>query len=619
MSGQHSTQADLEDLVAATDTGGRQPLGWQAKALAGIALLWSLFQIYYASNIPFFLTDLTGWNVTLNSDSARSIHLSFAMVLAALSYPLTPRSPRDRIPLYDWGLAALGVAACMYMVVFSDDIAGRAGLPTTADLVMSTIGMALLLLLAYRTLGLPMVLVGVVFLLYVFFGDSPILPDVMQWKGASYNKAMWHFWMQTEGVFGIALGVSTSMIFLFVLFGALLEKAGAGHYFVQVSFALLGHLRGGPAKAAVLSSALTGVVSGSSIANTVTTGTFTIPLMRRVGFSREKAGAVEVASSVNGQLMPPVMGAAAFLMVEYVGISYNEVIRHAVLPAIISYLALVYIVHLEACKAGMTGLPKPGADRPLLRRLMGLVGGFGVFGGACAVIYYVLEWAKLAFGDATFWVVLALFAAAYIGLLLIAAMRPDLELDDPNAPIVSLPETLPTALTGLYYLLPLVVLVWCLMIERFSPGLSAFWAMVAMVAILLTHRMLKSMFRGAVNIPDDMGLGFRDMIDGLIAGARNMTGIALATAVAGIIVGTISLTGMQQIMGELIEYLAGGSLMAMLVLVAVLSIVLGMGLPTTANYIVVSSLMAFVIVDVGAQNGLIVPLIAVHMFVFYFG
>ncbi len=619
MSGQRDTQVDLEQLVASTNTGGRQPVGWQARVLAGIALAWSLFQIYYASNIPFILSDWTGWNVALNSDSARSIHLSFAMILAAMSYPLTSRSPNQHIPLYDWLLAALGVAACMYMVAFSDQIASRAGLPTTADLVMSTIGLVLLLLFAYRALGLPMVLVALFFLAYVFFGDQRWLPEVVQWKGASYGKAMWHFWMQTEGVFGIALGLSASMIFLFVLFGSLLEKAGAGNYFVQVSFALLGHLRGGPAKAAVMSSAMTGVISGSSIANTVTTGTFTIPLMKRVGFSSEKAGAVEVSSSVNGQLMPPVMGAAAFLMVEYVGISYVDVIRHALLPAVISYIALLYIVHLEALKAGMTGLPKPGADRPLTVKAMGFLGGFGGFGAVCALIYFGLDWAKSLFGEQVFWVVLAGFAGAYLALLALAASRPDLVVDDPDAPIGALPKPLPTAITGFYFLLPVVVLVWCLMIERFSPGLSAYWATIAMIAILVTQKPIKALFRGGENVTRACAEGFGDLVKGLIAGARNMTSIAIATAVAGIIVGTISLTGFHYVMGEFIEYLAGGSLMVMLLLVAVLSIVLGMGLPTTANYIVVSSLMAFVIVDVGAQNGLIVPLIAVHLFVFYFG
>jgi TRAP transporter 4TM/12TM fusion protein len=614
-----SKAVDLEDLVASTDTGNRNPSGAVGKLLALLALAWSLFQLYYASNLPFMLQDLTGLSVVFNSDEARAIHLAFAFVLACMSYPLFKSSPRDHVPWYDWVLAALGVAACFYLIVFKDDIALRAGLPTTGDLVISTIGIALVLICTYRALGLPLVIVASVFLIYVFFGDQPFIPDVIQWKGASYGKAMWHFWMQTEGVFGIALGVSASMVFLFVLFGSLLDKAGAGNYFIKVAFALLGHLRGGPAKAAVVSSAMTGLISGSSIANTVTTGTFTIPLMKRVGFSGDKAGAVEVASSVNGQIMPPVMGAAAFLMVEYVGVSYLDVVKHAILPAAISYIALLYIVHLEALKAGMQGLPKPGGPKTVVQSLLGVLTGFLAIAIPAAVVYYALGWTKDAFGDATFYAVCIGFVVVYFGLLWVASRYPDLEVDDPNAPVSSLPEVKPTVLAGLYFLLPIVVLVWCLMVERLSPGLSAYWATVAMLFIVITQRPLKVLLRGAGDLAAEFAAGFSDIIEGLIAGARNMIGIAVATGAAGIIVGTISLTGAHQVVGSFIEFLSGGNLMAMLVLVAIFSLILGMGLPTTANYIVVSSLMAAVVVEVGAQNGLIVPLIAVHLFVFYFG
>lgn len=217
--------------------------------------------------------------------------------------------------------------------------------------------MIILGITVFRALGLPLVVVASVFVLYVFFGDARWLPEAMQWKGASYGKAMWHYWMQGEGVFGVALSVSASLIFLFVLFGSILEKAGAGNYFIKVSFALLGHLRGGPAKAAVIASAMSGLYSGSSIANTVTTGTFTIPLMKRTGFSPEKAGAVEVASSTNGQLTPPVMGAAAFLISEFTGVSYTDIIKHAIVPALVSYIALFYIVHLEAMKMDLKTCP----------------------------------------------------------------------------------------------------------------------------------------------------------------------------------------------------------------------------------------------------------------------
>ncbi|MGI9384312.1 MAG: TRAP transporter permease, partial [Methyloligellaceae bacterium] len=295
-----ATDADLDSaaaIVADTDTGSRNPANWQGKLITGTALVWSLFQIYYASNVPFWLTELTRLNLTLNSDQARSIHLAFAMFLAATAFPLFKRSPRDHIPWYDWLLALGGVAACLYLIVFKNVIAERAGVPIATDMVMSCIGLGILLVATFRSLGLPLVIVSSVFMLYTFFGDRDFIPEVIQWKGASMGKALWHYWMQTEGVFGVALGVSTSMVFLFVLFGSLLDRAGAGNYFIKVSFALLGHLRGGPAKAAVVSSAMTGLISGSSIANTVTTGTFTIPLMKRVGFPAEKAGAVEVASS----------------------------------------------------------------------------------------------------------------------------------------------------------------------------------------------------------------------------------------------------------------------------------------------------------------------------------
>ena len=297
---------NLEQFTA-TDTGGRNPTGWEGRLIFWVALIWALFQLYIASNVPFMVHEIFGVGVVTNSN-ARLFHLSFGLLLAALAFPLFKGASKDRVPWYDWALAALGVLSCLYIVWFRNEIAVRAGLPTTGDLVVSTIGMIILFVTVYRVLGLPLMIVAGCFVLYVFFGDARWLPDAMQWKGASYGKAMWHFWMQNEGVFGVALGVSASLIFLFVLFGSVLEKAGAGNYFIKISFALLGHFRGGPAKAAVVASALSGLYSGSSIANTVTTGTFTIPLMKKTGFSAEKAGAVEVASSTNGQLTPPVMG-----------------------------------------------------------------------------------------------------------------------------------------------------------------------------------------------------------------------------------------------------------------------------------------------------------------------
>jgi len=381
----------------------------------------------------------------------------------------------------------------------------------------------------------------------------------------------------------------------------------------------MGHMKGGPAKAAVVSSAMTGLISGSSIANVVTTGTFTIPLMKKVGFSSEKAGAVEVASSVNGQIMPPVMGAAAFLMVEYVGIPYFDVVKHAFLPAVISYIALVYIVHLEALKAGMVGLERPYTPKPIVQRL--LVSAF-IIACICALsfaVYYGMGWLRPAFPNSAGYIIFALLTAVYAGLLYIGSKEEPLVLDDPNEPVTRLPLPGPTVRSGLHFILPIVVLVWALMVDRLSPGLSAFWATTYMIFILVTQRPLMAIFRGESQFANDVVAGVRDLIDGLVVGARNMIGIGIATATAGIIVGVVSQTGVGSALADVVEVLSGGNILAILFLTAILSLILGMGLPTTANYIVVSALLAPVIVTLGQQNGLIVPLIAVHLFVFYFG
>ena len=620
-----SSAAGVDDLVAQVDTGSRDPDGWQGRFIIGMAFVWALFQLYISSNIPFWLTDVTGLNVIVNTDQARFIHLAFAMFLAALAFPLFKTSPRREIPWYDWVLATLGAASCLYLLVFKDDIAVRAGVPGPSDLVAASVGMIVLGTAVYRALGLPLVVVASVFVLYVFFGHSELLPDTIRWKGASFGKAMWHYWIQTEGVFGVALGVSASMIFLFVLFGAILERAGAGNYFIKFSFSLLGHFRGGPAKAAVVASAMSGIYSGSSIANTVTTGTFTIPLMKRTGFSPEKAGAVEVASSTNGQLTPPVMGAAAFLISEFTGVSYPEIIKHALIPAVASYIALVYIVHLEAMKLDLKGLPRPPSTMPFAQKVIGFLSGFIGIALLGLAVYYGLGWIKVVMPDFAFAAVAILCAGIYLGLLRLASRIPDLVVDAPDAPITELPRPGPTAMSGLFYLLPIVILIWCIMLERLSPALSAFWASLAMIVVSLTQHPLKAWMRGSgdraagVDVSGAFRRGAREWFDGMVSGSRNMIAIGVATGAAGIIVGTISLTGAHQVVGEFVEFLSGGNLMLMLVLVAIMSLILGMGLPTTANYIVVSSLMAPVIVALGAKSGLLVPLVAVHLFVFYFG
>jgi TRAP transporter 4TM/12TM fusion protein len=643
------TEEELQELVASSDAGARNPVGSVGLFLAIVAVIWSVFQVILAS--PLSNVILPG-SVVNNS---RQIHLAFAIFLAYAAYPALKTSPRGHIPIQDWLFAIAGAGIALYGYIFYQKIVNSGGLADDVDKWFALGGLVLLFEAARRALGPAMAIIATIFLLYVFFGSSEVVPEVIRWKGASLKKAMSHMWITSEGVFGIALGVSTKFVFLFVLFGALLDKAGAGNYFIKMAFGALGHLRGGPAKAAVVGSAATGLISGSSIANVVTTGTFTIPLMKRVGFSNEQAGAVEVASSVNGQIMPPVMGAAAFLMVEYTGISYVQVITHAFLPAAISYVALIYIVHLEAVKQNMPTLGN--REVHLARTILGMFSFFAVFAGLCYGSQFPVEaayaWAPSIAGLLMFVSVMLV----YLWLLALAAKTPDLEPDDPNAQEVELPDISKIYTAGLYYLLPIIVLVYFLMIEQKSPGLSAFWATALLFVILLTQKPLKAVFRGQGNLAQTFAEGFADLWQGMIDGARNMIGIALATAAAGVIVGTVTLTGVGQVMAELVEGMAfgltyisamfvhaispvtdligitsfegtvaeraadmtGTILVFVLLCVGLLSLVLGMGLPTTANYIVVSSLMAGVVVELGAQSGLIVPLIAVHLFVFYFG
>ncbi len=601
--------AELEQLVAEADTGGRKPTGVTATVITAVAIAWSLFQIWYASPLPFTL----GFGI-LNDTEARAIHLGLGLFLAFMAYPAFKSSPRSHVPILDWVLALTGAFAGAYLFLFYRELATRPGQPIMLDLVTASVGIVLLLEATRRSLGLPMVIVASAFIFYTFAG--PYMPDVMQHKGASISKFLQHQWLTTEGVFGIALGVSTSFVFLFVLFGTLLDKAGAGNWMMQISIALLGHLRGGPAKVAVVSSALNGVVSGSSVSNVVSGGIFTIPLMKRTGLSGVKAGAIEAASSINGQIMPPVMGAAAFLMVEYVGIPYSEIVKHAFLPAIASYVALLYIVHLEALKIGSQPIPREAmpAKTRFLRTGLGLTGSIVVL----CLLYYGVLGAQAAFGASAPWILSIAALAVYVGSVAFAARYPDLEIDDPNTPILTLPRAWDVTRTGLDFLIPIVVLLWCLMVEEMSPGLSAFWATISIIGIVATRRPLLALFRRQ-SIGQAARSAFADLVDGLALGARNMIGIAIATATAGIVVGTITLTGLGLMMTEVVEFVSGGNVIIMLCLIALVSLILGMGIPTTANYILVATLMAPVVVELGAQAGLAIPLIAVHLFVFYFG
>src|SRR5688572_2185259 len=387
---------------------------------------------------------------------------------------------------------------------------------------------------------------------------------------------------------------------------------------MQVSMALLGHLRGGPAKVAVVSSGLNGLISGSSVSNVVSGGIFTIPLMKKAGYGGVKAAAIETMSSVNGQIMPPVMGAAAFLMVEYVGISYSEICKHAFLPALLSYISLFYIVHLEALKMGLPAFA-PGRERTRRQKMVGW--GLGLSGTivVLCLIYFVAVAIQRAAGTAAPWILGFLLAALYVWCIRIAANKPDLPQDiDVKNPV--LPEAWPTVQAGMHFLIPIGTLIWCLMIEELSPALSAFWATVVLMALMVSQGPLITFFRGQkAAVAKELKHGSWQVVEGMNDGARNMIGIAIATGTAGIIVGGITLTGLGLRMTEFVEFVSAGNVIAMLLFTAFICLVLGLGVPTTANYILVATLMAPVIVELGAQSGLVIPLIAVHLFVFYYG
>lgn len=523
-------------MVEEEEMGLRHVAGWQRFLVPVVALSWSLFQLSLAS-----------W-LLLDSTYVRAIHLAFAVFLIFISFPTLKRkvnipglrwlSATDRIPTADLVIAVLATLLSLYIAIDYEGIASRVGMPNTRDMILGTVLVLMLWEATRRVVGPALAVIGLVFTLYAFFG--PYMPDFLAFKGVSLNRFVGQISLTTEGIYGVPIYVSAKIVFLYVLFGALLEKAGAGRFFIDLAMSLLGRYKGGPAKAAVLSSGLTGLISGSSIANVVTTGTFTIPLMKKVGYPAKKAAAIEVAVSTNGQLMPPVMGAAAFIIAEYVNLPYLEVCKAAAVPAFASYVALFFLTHIEASKLGMRGLTK--AELP--------------------VFFTILK-------------------------------------------------------NGFHYLIPILYLLYELIVPRHSPDMAAFRATMVLLVIMLFQPLLTARREKA---PLKWGLikGVLDIYEGMVAGARNMVSVAVATAAAGIVVGIVTM-GLGGLVTDIIDTLSMGNLYMMLGIVAVASLILGMGLPTTANYIVMASLTAPALVMLADLNGFAVPLIAAHLFCFYFG
>jgi TRAP transporter 4TM/12TM fusion protein len=601
----------LDQIVKEADLGGREPVGSVGKLMILVAGFWSLFQLWYASPLPFMLK----FGI-LNDTEARAVHLAFAVFLAFIAYPAFKRSSRSVVPVIDWILGIVGAFCAAYLFLFYADISTRPGKPSNLDLWVGGLGVVIMMEATRRAMGFGMLVTTGLFLTFIFAG--PYMPDSIAHKGASISRFISHMWLTTEGVYGVALGVSVQFIFLFVLFGTLLDKAGAGNFMTQASLAILGHMRGGPAKVAVVSSALNGVVSGSSVSNVVSGGIFTIPLMKRTGYSGVKAGAIEAASSINGQIMPPVMGAAAFLMVEYVGIPYSEIIKHAALPAIISYIALFYIVHLEAIKFDLKVLAR-NHKRTYLEAA--IAWGLGISGttAVLAVVYFAIELLKNLFGEHAFTAIVVGTLLTYLSLLKLSSRYPDVPMDDPSKPVLVLPETWPTVRAGLHFFIPIVVLLWCLSVEELSPATSAYWGTISAAVMVLLQPALLGLFRGTESFSVGLIQGLKDCWSSLVLGARNMIGVAVACASAGLIVGAVTLTGMGLMMTDFVEVISGGNVLVMLILTGFICLLLGAGVPTTANYILVATLMAPVIVELAARSGLVIPLIGVHLFVFYFG
>ena len=515
----------------------RNLTGFHLKLVAIIAITWSLFQLWYASPFPFWLN--FGMFKGL---PARAIHLGFALLLAFLIFPY---ARGKKVNFIDILIAITGAICCLYIYVFYDQLVDRGGIllkinlsdnfTIPIELILGIIGILILLEATRRVIGVPLVVIAVCFLLFSYFGQYA--PDIISHGGLSLKRLVGFQWFDQEAIFGIPIGVSVDFIFLFVLFGALLETAGGGKYFLDLAFAMVGKMRGGPAKAAILGSGMTGLISGSSIANTVTTGTFTIPIMKKTGFSKEKAGAIEVSSSVNGQIMPPVMGAAAFVMASFIGVTYFEVVKHAFLPAIISYIALFYISHLEALKLNLKGMDEN--DIPKLKK---------------------------------------------------------------------------TFFEGIHFLVPIFVLIYLLVYMRLTASYSIFFATITLIIVNLLNKIFKQK-----NFKNALIYWYNQTVVGFEKGALNMVSVGIAIATAGIIVGAVGSTGLSTNLIIVIESIAKDNVIILLFLTIILCLLLGMGLPTTANYVVVASLMATVLVDVGNASGFIFPLIAVHLFVFYFG
>ena len=511
------TAEEIDDYMSKYDSESRYRRynDWKKYLIIAISVIFCLFQLY---------SILSG---RITAQVVRATHLAFVMLLAYLLFPMKKDMPKDKLPWYDVILAIIGAASWSYITINFDSLVRRAGIYTSTDIVIGIIGILLVFEACRRIVGLPILIISIVFIIYALFGAYA--PGFLNHRGYSLQRLVSHLFYNTEGIMGTPIGASATFIFLFIFFGALLDKTGIGQFFIDICNAIAGGFDGGPAKVAVLTSAMFGTVSGSSVSNTVGTGSFTIPMMKSLGYRPEFAGAVEASASTGGQLMPPIMGAAAFLMAESLGIPYMEVAKAAIIPAILYFTGIFIMVHLEAKKKGLKGLSKDSL--PKIGELL-MKKGYLVIPLLTIIYFFVLG-----------------KTAIYAGLMGIIA--------------------------------------------------AAIVAVVNSIVDIIMKR--------------KVSFGLNDLIDVFVNAARNIISVAIACAMAGIIIGVITLTGLGLKIGAGLISISGGIPLLLLFLTMISSIILGMGVPTTANYLITSTIAASAIIGLGYE-----PL-AAHMFVFYFG
>ncbi|HHV39198.1 MAG TPA: TRAP transporter permease [Tepidimicrobium sp.] len=511
---ENESALDVEQLLEEYDADAsksRKFDGLIGRITALIAIAMSIFHLYTA-----------GFG-TLLSARQRSLHVIFAFTLGFLLFPASKKSDKSKPSILDYIFVAINIIIFGYLFVYVEQIAYKGGNLNTIDILFGGIAILLTLEITRRVVGPELPIVAIIFLLYAKLG--PYLPGILAHRGFSWERIINHMYLTLEGILGVPISVSSTFVFMFILFGTFLDKTGVGEFFIDVAYALTGHLKSGPAMTAVVASGFMGSVSGSSVANTVTTGAFTIPLMKKMGYRPHFAGAVEATASTGGQIMPPVMGAAAFIMAEFTGIPYVKIIAAAAIPALLYYFAVGIMVHLEASKLGLKGIPRE-----------------------------------------------------------------------------ELPKFTHIMKTNGYLLVPLFVIVY-LLIKGYTPLLASFWAIIASVVIAVI----------AVLIKRDGSFGVKQFFSALEHGAKGSVGVVCACACAGIVVGVVTLTGLGLRVAELIISLAHGKLILTLFFTMIASIILGMGLPTTAKYIVLATMA------VPALIKLDVNLMAAHLFILYFG